>query len=102
ENERTWTESALSAQKLLVARLRVQGVVAQPEYSYTRTINGFSAAFDARGIAVLERAAAARRPRRTPPRAGRRSAARVQLPAHDQRLVRRVRCARDRSARARA
>jgi subtilisin family serine protease len=56
ENERTWTQSALSAQKLLVARLRVQGVVAQPEYSYTRTINGFSAAFDARGIAVLERA----------------------------------------------
>jgi subtilisin family serine protease len=56
ENERTWTQSALSSQKLFVARLRVQGVVAQPEYSYTRTINGFSAAFDARGIAVLERA----------------------------------------------
>jgi subtilisin family serine protease len=56
EEERSWTRSALSAQKLLVARLRVQGVVAQPEYSYTRTINGFSAAFDARGIALLERA----------------------------------------------
>ncbi len=56
EDERTWTLSALSAQKLLVARLRVQGVVAQPEYSYTRTVNGFSAAFDARGIALLERA----------------------------------------------
>jgi subtilisin family serine protease len=56
ENERTWTQSALSSQRLLVARLRVQGVVAQPEYSYTRTINGFSAAFDARGIAALERA----------------------------------------------
>src|ERR671936_33936 len=57
EEERHWTDSALSAQKLLVARLRVQGVVVQPEFSYTRTINGFSAAFDARGIALLERAA---------------------------------------------
>ena len=56
EDERRWTESALAAQKLLIARLRVEGVVVQPEYSYTRTFNGFSAAFDARGIALLERA----------------------------------------------
>jgi hypothetical protein len=56
EQERQWTRSALSAQKLLVARLRIQGVVVQPEFSYTRTVNGFSAAFDARGIALLERA----------------------------------------------
>src|SRR6266849_235326 len=57
EEERKWTETALSSQKLLVARLRIQGVVVQPEFSYTRTVNGFSAAFDARGIALLERAA---------------------------------------------
>jgi hypothetical protein len=57
EEERQWTQSALSSQKLLVARLRVQGVVVQPEFSFTRTLNGFSAAFDARGIALLERAA---------------------------------------------
>jgi subtilisin family serine protease len=56
EDERTWTQSALSTQKLLVARLRVQGIAVQPEYSYTRTINGFSAAFDAQGVALLERA----------------------------------------------
>src|SRR5438552_2528070 len=56
EEERSWTQSALTAQKLLVARLRVEGVVVQPEFSYTHTINGFSAAFDARGIALLERA----------------------------------------------
>ncbi|HEY6067310.1 MAG TPA: S8 family serine peptidase [Gaiellaceae bacterium] len=56
EEERQWTQAALSSQRLLIARLRVQGVVAQPEFSYTRTINGFSAAFDARGIALLERA----------------------------------------------
>jgi len=57
EDERRWTQTALSSQKLLVARLRLQGVVVQPEFSYTRTVNGFSAAFDARGIALLERAA---------------------------------------------
>jgi minor extracellular serine protease Vpr len=56
EDERRWTESALAAQKLLVARLRVEGVVVQPEFSYTHTFNGFSAAFDPRGIALLERA----------------------------------------------
>jgi len=28
----------------------------QPEFSYTHTVNGFSAAFDARGVALLERA----------------------------------------------
>ncbi|MGZ4416357.1 MAG: S8 family serine peptidase, partial [Gaiellaceae bacterium] len=56
EEERRWTQTALSSQKLLIARLRLQGVVVQPEFSYTRTVNGFSAAFDARGIALLERA----------------------------------------------
>ena len=56
EDERRWTQTALASQKLLVARLRVQGVIVQPEFSYTRTFNGFSAAFDARGIALLERA----------------------------------------------
>ena len=56
EEERQWTQAALSAQRLLIARLRVQGVLVQPEFSYARTINGFSAAFDARGIALLERA----------------------------------------------
>jgi subtilisin family serine protease len=56
EEEQRWTETALAAQKLLVARLRVEGVVVQPEFSYTHTLNGFSAAFDARGIALLERA----------------------------------------------
>src|SRR5436190_2142105 len=56
EEERRWMQTALSSQKLLVARLRLEGVVVQPEFSYTRTVNGFSAAFDARGIALLERA----------------------------------------------
>jgi subtilisin family serine protease len=56
EQERAWTRAALASQKLLISRLAVQGVVVQPEYSYTRVVNGFSAAFDANGLAVLERA----------------------------------------------
>ncbi len=56
EQERRWATSALASQKLLISRLGVQGVVVQPEYSYTRVLNGFSAAFDARGLALLERA----------------------------------------------
>src|SRR6266849_3975341 len=56
EEERRWMQTALSSQKLLIARLRLEGVVVEPEFSYTMTVNGFSAAFDARGIALLERA----------------------------------------------
>jgi subtilisin family serine protease len=56
EQERRWTAAALASQKLLISRLGVEGVVVQPEFSYTRVINGFSAAFDANGLAVLQRA----------------------------------------------
>src|SRR3954469_12485282 len=56
EQERQWNSAALASQKLLISRLGVEGVPVQPEYSYTRAINGFSAAFDANGLALLERA----------------------------------------------
>src|SRR5712691_8428834 len=56
EQERRWTEGALARQKLLISRLGVQGVAVQPEYSYTRVVDGFSAAFDANGLALLQRA----------------------------------------------
>jgi subtilisin family serine protease len=56
EQERRWTAAALTSQKLLISRLAVEGVVVQPEYTYTRVVNGFSAAFDANGLALLERA----------------------------------------------
>jgi minor extracellular serine protease Vpr len=56
EQERRWTAAALTAQKLLISRLAVEGVLVQPEYTYTRVVNGFSAAFDANGLALLERA----------------------------------------------
>src|SRR5262249_15495692 len=53
--ERQWTQSALTSQRLLISRLGVEGVLVQPEYSYTHVGNGFSAAFDANGLALLER-----------------------------------------------
>jgi subtilisin family serine protease len=56
EQERLWTSSAASSQKLLISRLAAEGVTVQPEYSYTRVVDGFSAAFDANGLALLERA----------------------------------------------
>ena len=56
EQERRWTQSALASQKLLISRLGVEGVAVQPEYSYTHVVNGFSAAFDANGLALVERA----------------------------------------------
>ena len=55
EQERRWTATALASQRLLISRLAVQGVAVEPEYSYTRAVNGFSAAFDANGLALLER-----------------------------------------------
>ncbi len=54
--ERAWTNSARSQQRLLIAQLGLQGVLIRPQYSYTRVLNGFSAPIDARGLAVLERA----------------------------------------------
>jgi minor extracellular serine protease Vpr len=55
KQERAWTAAALSEQRLLVSRLAVQGVRVQPEYSFARVLSGFSAALDARAVALLER-----------------------------------------------
>jgi minor extracellular serine protease Vpr len=55
EQERRWTQAALASQRLLISRLGAEGVIVQPEYMYARVVNGFSAAFDANGLALLER-----------------------------------------------
>ena len=54
--ERAWSRSARAKQKQMIARLGLQGVLIRPEFTYTRVLNGFSAAVDARGLSVLERA----------------------------------------------
>ena len=55
EEQRRWVAEADAAQKLLLSRLRERGVELEPEYSFTRTMNGFSAMLDPRALAELER-----------------------------------------------
>jgi hypothetical protein len=55
EQERAWNAQALSDQKTIIAKLALRGASIEPELSFTRVINGFSAALDAGTIAVLER-----------------------------------------------
>jgi subtilisin family serine protease len=53
--ERRWTREAFSKQRELISRLALQGVVVEPEFSYARVLNGFSAALDAQAVALLEK-----------------------------------------------
>src|SRR4051812_12094579 len=53
--ERAWSTAVVASQRLLISRLAVQGVAIHPEYSYTRVLNGFSAAVDPAAIPLLER-----------------------------------------------
>lgn len=55
EREQTWTKIATAAQKLLVARLALQGVVVHPDYSFARVLDGFSAPLAPSAIPVVER-----------------------------------------------
>lgn len=56
DQERRWTRQAAEAQKRLISRLALQGAQISVEFSYTRVINGFSAALDPQATALLERA----------------------------------------------
>jgi subtilisin family serine protease len=55
KQERTWTASNLSQQRLLLARLQVQGADIRPEFSFARVVSGFSATLDPASVALLER-----------------------------------------------
>lgn len=55
-DERRWTAEAITSQRLLISRLAVQGVLIRRDLSFSRVLNGFSAALDARAVALLERA----------------------------------------------
>ena len=52
---RRFTAAALAGQKQIAARLSREGVRIEPDYVYTRTLNGFAAALDAQALALLER-----------------------------------------------
>jgi subtilisin family serine protease len=53
--ERRWTAQARQKQQELLARVAIQGVRVEREYSFTRVLNGFSAALDPQAVALLER-----------------------------------------------
>lgn len=50
-----WTRQAQAVQRRAIARLAVAGIVVQPEFSYVRVVNAFSAALDPRLVPALER-----------------------------------------------
>jgi subtilisin family serine protease len=54
--ERRWTRAALTAQRLFISRMGVQGARIRPVFQYKRVLNGFAAPLDPRAIALLERA----------------------------------------------
>jgi subtilisin family serine protease len=53
--QRRWTSTALATHQQLISELALQGVRVRPEFVYTRVLAGFSAALDARAVALLER-----------------------------------------------
>src|SRR5438874_3049381 len=55
ERERRWTNVAMSAQRLLLARLALHGVVVHPIYTFARVLDGFSAAIPPSALPVLQR-----------------------------------------------
>jgi subtilisin family serine protease len=54
-HERQWTAAAVAAQKQVLATLASHGVQARVDYTFSRVINGFSAALDSEAVALLER-----------------------------------------------
>ena len=54
-DQRRWTQQARAAQQLVLSRLGAQGLPIEPDHHFERVANGFSAALDARAIAILER-----------------------------------------------
>ncbi|HEY5099618.1 MAG TPA: S8 family serine peptidase [Gaiellaceae bacterium] len=55
EQEQAWTKVVRSAQRLLVSRLALQGVIVHPAQSFARVLDGFSAAMPPSVIPLVER-----------------------------------------------
>jgi hypothetical protein len=55
EQELAWTKVVASAQRLLVSRLALRGIIVHPILSFTRVLDGFSAVVPASVIPVVER-----------------------------------------------
>jgi hypothetical protein len=55
EQEQAWTNVAQSAQRLLISRLALQGVIVHPALSFARVLDGFSAVMPPSVIPLVER-----------------------------------------------
>lgn len=55
DQERRWTDQALSAQQDVLLKLDTKGIFIKPQLRFTRVLNGFSAALDPSAVPVLER-----------------------------------------------
>jgi subtilisin family serine protease len=53
--EHQWTRAAIASQKQLLTVLSTHGISVRVDFSFARVLNGFSAALDARAVALLER-----------------------------------------------
>ncbi|HEY2327741.1 MAG TPA: S8 family serine peptidase [Gaiellaceae bacterium] len=53
--ERAWTSQASAAQQQVLTSLAQAGLDVQPDYEYTRVLDGFSARLDPRAVALLQR-----------------------------------------------
>jgi hypothetical protein len=54
-HERQWTAAAVAAQKQVLGTLAQHGIQVRVDQTFSRVINGFSAALDAEAVALLER-----------------------------------------------
>ena len=52
--ERAWTSQASAAQQEVLTTLAIHGILVQPDFTYERVLDGFSAALDPRAIALLD------------------------------------------------
>ncbi|MFL5962047.1 MAG: S8 family serine peptidase [Gaiellaceae bacterium] len=52
--ERSWTTQAYAAQQQVLTTLSAQGITVQPDFSYSRVLNGFAAPLDPRAVSLLE------------------------------------------------
>lgn len=55
EQERAWTSQASAAQQQVLTKVAEAGIEVQPDYTFTRVLDGFSARLDPRAVALLQR-----------------------------------------------
>jgi hypothetical protein len=52
--ERAWSSSAYAAQQQVLTTLAAEGISVQPDFTYSRVVDGFAATLDGRAVALLD------------------------------------------------